>query len=248
MFLYNNSQVRKTRYFVYTYNTNNIRIVKVNSCRLPGFEEKNNENKPAFVDYNKEECQRTSLSRTKRNIRELALCNDFSHFATLTVNSEMADRYSLDICQEKLKQILKKIKRKYSNFRYLFITEKHLDGAFHFHGLIGGLPDDVFVVNEYGYLSMPIFDTSLGFNSFSPIKDYTRVCNYITKYITQACVKNSHNQIYISSRGLKKATKEEFDFIDFTPSFSNDYCSILDLRLDKCNRSTLLKIISQLEG
>lgn len=188
------------------------------------------------------------MSRTKRNIRELSLCNDFSHFATLTINSELADRYSLDICQDKLKKTLKKIKRNNKDFRYLFITEKHKDGAFHFHGFIGGLSQDLFLINKNGYLSIPIFDETLGFNSFSPIKDYTKVCNYITKYITKDCIKNSHNQIYISSRGLKKASKEEFDFIDFSPSFTNDYCSILDLQLDKADSSVLISIISQLEG
>lgn len=77
--------------------------------------------------------RRCSLSRTKRNIREIALSNDFEYFATITVASEKADRFNLDECQEKLRKIFKKLKRKNKNFAYIFITEKHQNGAFHFH-------------------------------------------------------------------------------------------------------------------
>ena len=79
------------------------------------------------------EIERFSLSRTKRNIKELALCNNFEYFATITINSKNCDRYSLIEAQKLLKKNLYKIKRKYNNFKYLFITEKHKDGAFHFH-------------------------------------------------------------------------------------------------------------------
>ena len=93
IFHFNKNQVYDTRFFVYTYNDNNIRIVKSKYCRKPGFEV---EKKEGTFDYNSEEVKRCSLSRTKRMIRELSLCNDFSHFATLTINSDLADRYSLD--------------------------------------------------------------------------------------------------------------------------------------------------------
>lgn len=80
-----------------------------------------------------EELQRQSLSRTKRNIKELALCNNFQYFATVTIASTSCDRYSLIECQKKFKRKLKTIKKYNNNFKYLFITEKHKDGAFHFH-------------------------------------------------------------------------------------------------------------------
>lgn len=234
-FLYNKNQVYSTKFFLYNYNGNNFRIVKIKSCRNAGFEELKKKN--TFIDLNSEEVQRVSLSRTKRNIRELALCNNFEYFATFTVSSDRCDRYSLNDVQDNIKKILHKIKRKNKEFAFLIITEKHKDGAFHFHGLIKGIND--FYVNKNGYLSHKIFD-ELGFNSFSKIKYYAKCCNYITKYITKDCVKNSHNQIYISSRGLKKATKEEFSNIDFIPTFSNEYVSIKDFTLDNLSKNELL--------
>lgn len=81
---------------------------------------------------------------------------------------------------------MKTIKAKNHDFKYLFITEQHRDGAFHFHGLCTDLK---LYNNTYGYLSSKDFDR-LGFNSFSPIISKEKVANYITKYITKHCVKN----------------------------------------------------------
>ena len=234
--IFNKNQVYSTRFFLYNYNNNNFRIVKVKSCRNSGFEEIKKKNN--FIDVNSEEVQKSSLSRTKRNIKELALCNDFEYFATFTVNSEKCDRYSLNEVQDKLKKVLHKIKRNNKNFAFLIITEKHKDGAFHFHGLVKGITD--LYINDNGYLSSKIFNNELGFNSFSKIKDYSKCCNYILKYITKDCIKNSHNQIYISSRGLKKATREEFTCIEFTPTFTNDFVEIKDFTVDSLSKDELL--------
>ena len=239
-FIYSKQNVYSTRFFLYNYNNNSFRIVKIKSCRNSGFEEIKKKNN--FIDVNSEEVKKCSLSRTKRNIRELALCNDFEYFATFTVNSEKCDRYVLNDVQDKLKKILHKIKRNNKDFAFLIITEKHTDGAFHFHGLVKGIKD--LYVNENGYFSSRIFDNELGFNSFSKIIDYVKCCNYIIKYISQDCIKNSHNQIYISSRGLKKATKEEFKYIDFIPTYTNEYVSIKDFTLDSLSKDALLYFIN----
>lgn len=235
--LFTKNNVYKTRFFVYTYNDNDLRIVKVKSCKMPDFEEQKS---LGTFDYNSDEVSRCSLSRTRRNIREIALCNEFDYFCTFTIDSKFGDRYSLEECQYRLKKILKKIKRKNKDFRYIFITEKHRDGAFHFHGLCNYF-DDLYT-NENGYLSSYILSTELGFNSFSKIRDYTKCCNYITKYITKECIKNSHNQVYISSRGLKKATREEFSSLDFKPTFSNDFVEIQDIQLNKLTQDERLKL------
>lgn len=139
MIKYNNNDVYKTKYFMYQYNDSNFRILKLKYCRERGFELIEKAKK--IVQTDKEECQRISLSRSKRFIRELSLCNDFTHFVTFTVNKENCDRYDLDVCQERLKHILKNyqlnMKKTYKkDFKYILITEKHKDGAFHFHGLM----------------------------------------------------------------------------------------------------------------
>lgn len=133
------ANIYNTKYFMYQYNDTNFRILKQKYCRERGFEliEKA---KKVIQDVDKDESQRVSLSRSKRFIREISLCNDFTHFVTLTVNKEMCDRYDVDACQSHLKDILHNYqricKRQNKDFKYILITEKHKDGAFHFHGLM----------------------------------------------------------------------------------------------------------------
>lgn len=219
-----------------------------------------------------EEIERISLSRTKRNIRELALCNDFEYFITITLDRKSCSREILTDCQELLKKNLKKYKRKNSSFGYLIITEKHKKGGFHFHGFVKGIDisnlirytEDDFDLskgNELPYklirsiqrgdviYHFDLFDSNIGYNTLSPIRDYVACCTYIQKYITKDCIRNEHNQIYISSRGLKKAKREElmpFDIEKFdykklnktknqitSALYQNDYVKYIDLFPDK---------------
>lgn len=217
--IFTKNDVYNSHCYLVQYNDDYFKIVLNKYQREKGFEEINKKN--TFVD-NKDEYERQSLSRTKRNIKEIALCNNFQYFATITINSKSCDRYSLVECQKKLREYLKKIKRKNKSFKYIFITEKHKDNAFHFHGLVANIP---LYINNYGYYSCSILD-DIGFNSFSLIKDYNKCCNYITKYITKECIRNEHNQIYISSRGLKKADKYEIPLVDLNWGFENDFVKI----------------------
>lgn len=136
-FIFNSQDVEKKRTYLYQYNDENFRLVSMKvPTKAKGFEEI--KQKSDFVKHaEKHEVDRISLSRTKKNIRELAFCNDFKYFATITVSSERCDRYSLDDCQNLLKKKFRYCqdlaRRDGLKFKYLFITEKHKDGAFHFH-------------------------------------------------------------------------------------------------------------------
>lgn len=255
-FLNSSKSIRHERYFLYQYNDNTFRLVCCKSVKDKGYEEITKydafEQIEAFFGLSRNdelihdaEIDRISLSRTKRNIREIALCNDFTYFATITINSKYCNRFSLQECQDKLKYLIKeRIRRKNKNFKYIFITEKHKDGAFHFHGLVKDLE---LYTNNNGYYSSKVFD-DIGFNSFSPIKDYNKCCNYITKYITKDCVRNENNQIYISSRGLKKATRYEIQPIDFDFTFQNDYVKIKDFTTNELSLVEKLKFLQIKEG
>lgn len=225
--VFNSNDVYTTKFFLYTYNEQFSKLVKIKSCRQKGFELITNNSK---IKTTKEEIERISLSRTKKNIKEIALCNNFEYFVTFTVNSLNCNRYSLEECQKKLKSILKAYKRKHSDFYYLIITEKHKDGAYHFHGLCKGFGD--LYINKNNYLSSSFFD-KLGFNSFSKINDYIKCCNYITKYISKDCIRNDKRQIYICSRGLKRAFKKELNIDNDSQirwDFTNDFCCIKNIK------------------
>lgn len=240
-FLFSKNLVYHSKCYLYNYNNRFFRISFLKSCRDKGFEDIS-----VSTKTDKKEVDRISLSRTRRNIRELALCNDFEYFCTMTVNSSKCDRYSLDEVQDNLRKCLRNIRNNSECFKYLIITEKHTDGAFHFHGLMSGVSD--LYINKYGYMSNSKLDI-LGFNSFSKIKSIEKVANYILKYISKDCVKNSKNQVYISSRGLKKAERTQLNTNiknDIEFSFSNDYVYILDFDVQKADRNFLLKIMQNM--
>lgn len=239
--IFSKNIVYNSKSYLYNYNGRFFRICSIKSCREKGFEDISCRKKTY-----KKEVDRISLSRTRRNIRELALCNDFEYFCTLTVNSSKCDRYSLDEVQDNLRKCLRNIRNSSCHFKYLIITEKHKDGAFHFHGLMSGLSDLYY--NKYGYMSCSKLDV-LGFNSFSKIESLEKVCNYILKYITKDCVRNSKKQVYISSRGLKKAERSELNTNinnDIAFSYSNDFVDILDFDVQNCSRDFLLKIMQNM--
>lgn len=240
-FLFSQNYAYSSKCYLYNYNGRYFRVCSIKFCRGKGFEDISSKKKT-----DKKEVDRISLSRTRRSIRELALCNDFEYFCTLTVNSFKCDRYSLDEVQYNLRKCLRNIRNHSDNFKYLIITEKHLDGAFHFHGLMSGVSD--LYINKYGYMSNSKLDI-LGFNSFSKIKSIEKVANYILKYITKDCVKNSKNQVYISSRGLKKAERSELNTNinnDINFSYSNGFVDILDFDVQSCSRDFLLKIMKNM--
>ena len=142
-FIFSKNIVYNSKSYLYNYNGRFFRVCSVKACREKGFEDILCRKKT-----DKEEVNRISLSRTRRNIRELALCNDFDYFCTLTVNSSKCDRYSLGEVQDNLRKCLRNIRNISNDFKYLIITEKHKDGAFHFHGLMSGLSD--IYVNQFG--------------------------------------------------------------------------------------------------
>lgn len=112
-----------------------------------------------------------------------------------------------------------------------------------------GLCNDTldFYINDNNYLSSRDFD-ELGFNSFSKIESLEKVSNYILKYITKDCVKNSAGTVYISSRGLKKATVTELsNDLDINFDYINDYCSIKDFNVNNLSRDELLNIMSSMK-
>ena len=123
-FFYNSSHIYKPIYRLYHYQDDVFRLVKFN-CRQKGFEKsdksKQEENKNDLLKFikslrvdiydeenkrKKEESEKSSISRTKRNIRELCLCNNFKYFVTLTIDSKNGDRFHLQECQDLLKKLI----------------------------------------------------------------------------------------------------------------------------------------------
>lgn len=273
-FLYSHSSVVHTVYRIYQYNDSNYRIACLKFYKEPGFEFANDD----FISIDDEldsfyckdsDSFRCSRSRSRRKIREYALCNNFEYFVTITVNSEKCDRFSLTECQELLRSKLHSLKHMNKDFAYLLITECHKNGAFHFHGLVKGINDnDLVLYREQDFEKLPkyiftnirkgekiyyskYFSKKIGYCTFSKIKSLSRVSSYITKYITKDCIVNENGYMYICSRGLKSPSISDIKpiLLDKIPCFkrSYNYCSTYDIDFNTLDLSQKLYIINNLQ-
>ena len=191
-----------------------------------------------------------SISRAKRIITEIALCNDFDWFCTFEFRAEVVDRYNLEECSKKIRQYFNNFKKRYApKFEYLIVPELHpKTGAYHFHGLIKGLPENeltmpetilckdketgelIQIPNKKGYMRWERYSKSCGYFDCSRVKSPAKVSFYIQKYIVKECEKlPKGTHLYFYSRGLEKAKliyDGNDDYMALAPTFENEYCKI----------------------
>ena len=75
--------------------------------------------------------------RAAARVRDIALCNQFSHFVTLTLDAAKVDRFDMSAVLHKLRIWLdNRVRRR--GLKYVLVPELHKDGAIHFHGFFNG--------------------------------------------------------------------------------------------------------------
>ena len=187
------------------------------------------------------------LSRAKRMITDLILCNKFDYFCTFTFDAEKIDRYNYSLCQKKLRKFFDNFKQRYApDFKYLIIPEFHKDGAVHFHGVCSGFPDGELSIPEYiykrvdgqyiplknyrNYLDWARYHKSFGFFNCSKIRNYNACAFYVTKYVTKDLADVGKGKaVYMASQGLQRPAlvyDEDNIPVIFTPEFENEYCIV----------------------
>ena len=182
-------------------------------------------------DDEKAERLSQSLSRARRNVRELLLCNSWQYFVTLTLRE---NRYDLHAFKKAFSVWVGNFNKKYNTkLQYVVIPEEHKDGATHAHGVFAGVPESALCTNEHGYLTIPYYENRFGFISLSAIRDSRRCASYVAKYIT----KKPHSQLkkgeqmFFASHGLKRAEPLGVWCLDekllpTEPHFQNEYVEI----------------------
>lgn len=200
---------------------------------------------------NKEKLE-ASLSRTKSKIFELALCNEWEWFVTLTLNPEYHDRKDLKNYKTKLSTWIKNYNRLHkTDIKYLLIPENHKDGSWHMHGLMMGLPMEelheftkdeklpikilVEIAHGHKIYSWPAYEKTFGYITISKIINAESVSKYITKYITKDLLSTRigvNEHLYYCSQGLKRAEiiNQGKLIKDIEEDYSNDYVKIKTVR------------------
>lgn len=169
-----------------------------------------------------------SLSRSKKIVFEIAYCNPWDYFATITFDrKKIKNRYAIQDTLKTLREWINNYKRKNKDFAYLLIPELHKDGAVHVHGFLKGIPkEDLKSFKEYpdsiikkndlqklidlDYINWLPCEKKFGRNSLGAIKSREGVAYYVTKYISKdmvSAVKGLNLNTYYCSKNLKRAER-----------------------------------------
>lgn len=176
------------------------------SIRKPGFEIEIKKREKGTANAEKME---QNIMHTKSAIYELAYCNEWEYFITLTLSPEKYTRSDLKKYQRDLMQWIQDYNKKHeTHIKYMLIPEMHQDGSWHMHGFMIGIPSDHLEINKNGYLDWPAYREKFGYCSIDKIRNHEAVAKYITKYISKDlanCVKELNAHMYYCSHGLKRA-------------------------------------------
>ena len=162
-----------------------------------------------------------SVSRTRQMVYNYSLSNEWDWFVTLTFDPKNpnVDRYNYDSCVYAMKKFLVSLRRWCPDVCYLFVAEKHKDGAFHFHGLLGdafGLSVTSSGVFQNGNEVFNIDGYKYGFSTATRVKSSRKAGSYLAKYISKdLCAVTKGRKRYWASRNLqlpeKKVTVVDFE-------------------------------------
>lgn len=230
------------------YNENNYKLVIAKACRKAGYVSNRDNIKGKKNSAGNITKLEESLSRTRSKIYELSACNPWEYFVTLTISPDGHNRHDLKTFYKELSKWLNNIKyRSGVDIKYLLIPEPHKDGAWHFHGLFYGIPDNwltEFSMND----TLPYkvrklisqgrhiynwngYAEKFGYVTCERIINFEACAKYVTKYITKELVKTSvglNNHLYYCSKGLLRAERIRKGYLvkQFEPDFANDFVAV----------------------
>lgn len=156
---------------------------------------------------NEEENFERSVRRTKNKIYDIAKCNNWEWFFTLTFNPDKVDSFNYADTTKKLSDWLSNMRRTCPNMRYLVVPEQHKSGRWHFHGLFANVEDMVFVDSglrdKHGRTIYNVGKYRLGWTTATKIDSVACAMSYIGKYTTKdLCTVTKGHKRYWCSRNV----------------------------------------------
>lgn len=239
-----------------TDNNKIIKLITMNALKKPqeNLLEENQENKNKLNKKNtvNDEKLSNNITRAKTKIFELAFCNKWDYFITLTIDPRKYNREDLQKYYKDLSQFIRDCRKKYKcDIEYLLIPELHKDNkSWHLHGLVKGIPLSKLkqfevgdkmskgisekVKNEEEVYNWLEYQNKFGFCDLEPIKSEEAVSKYITKYITKdlkSTVDEIGAHLYYRSNNLKTSItiKKGILLKTIEPSYIGEYCKITEL-------------------
>lgn len=151
-----------------------------------------------------------SMRRARAQLRRLALANSFDYFVTLTLDAQRIDRYDAAAVTKALSQWCNNMVKRHG-LRYVLVPERHKDGAFHFHGFMGG-PGLIATDSGIRWDGRPVYNLpqwSYGFTTAQRLYGtYSAAVGYCCKYIGKQQGQRPLGRWYYSGGALAKPERE----------------------------------------
>lgn len=189
-----------------------------------------------------------NLMRTRRTVRELAYCNEWDYFITVTVNPKKYNREDLSSYHSRLSHWIRNQNNKYGcKIQYMMIPETHKKGGWHEHGFIRGIPHQLLreftlteqlpysirnrlkqSIKQYEWIG---YRDKFGYCNLEPIISRQGAAKYITKYISKNIantVQRVNAKMYYCSQGLTRAKVIKAGTLIETrePDYTNEYIEV----------------------
>ena len=196
---------------------------------------------------------RNSYRRTVNKIHDLARCEEWTMFYTLTFSQDVVDREDFGACMKKARKWFDNVRqRKAKDLKYLIVPELHADKkSWHIHGLVCN-DDGISYVDsgkrdKHGKVIYNVENYKFGFSTATRIDDSHKVSSYILKYITKdLCERSLGQNRYFRSNNLQEPKVTQLLSSEL---FSNGYIHDLDnlemiLSSFGCDEITRIKKVS----
>ena len=134
---------------------------------------------------NSEEAKERAQRRARQQIRDYALCSEFTYFVTLTLDQKKIDRYDMSEIVKRLRIWLDNRVRR-NGLRYILVPERHKDGAVHFHGFFNDALSvvDSGKLDKRGHRIYNLPSWNFGFTTAIQLYgDYAAAVAYVCKYV-----------------------------------------------------------------
>lgn len=168
-----------------------------------------------------------SCRRARQAVFDLAACNNFNLFITLTLNRQKINRYNYKSAVHRLSTWLDNRVRR-SGLHYVIVPEYHKDGAIHFHGLINAeavkLKDSKHRYKD-GRIIYNLPEWTLGFTTALRLSgNYRGVCSYVCKYVTKEVKGGTKvgGRWYLSGGALLRPVYR-YDNVDYAALTGREY-------------------------
>lgn len=178
------------------------------------------------IEFERQQDIFANLTRVKRKIKDYVLCNEFDMFWTITFRN---DRKDDEKCFTKFRNWLKYMRKKDSEFSYIFVPERHGTGEIHFHGVTSNFKGKMIPsgVIQKGMMVYNSENWKHGFSTVTMIKHKEKTATYLSKYITKGmdnpAVEKGKKKYWLS-KGLRLPDEK---YLDYDPTSENEIPSFI---------------------